>query len=443
MQKNVLKENLLLALPLIVAQIGHVVTGMVDNIFLGQIGLEEQDAGILSNNIFVLILVFAIGVSQGLTPIVSEAFVTGSFKRLPSLFKNALFINLIIGLALAVLLFFIPSGLHLLNQPKDVEELANPFMKVLALSMLPLSVFFTCKQFTEGLSNTRFSMIVSIVGNLLNIVLNYGLIYGKWGMPELGYMGSCWATFWARLFMALMFLGVILIDSKMGISLRNMFMTPIRKKFFWPAFKLGIGPAFQYVFEVAAFNIAGIMAGWIGKEALDAHGISLSMAAFSYMFGSGLSGSTSVLISNYKSSNEKQKLQEAFRSGFILVFLFMGSMGLLFLIFRNQLPIMFTDNVFVLTLSAELLIIAAIFQVFDGAQVIGLGVARGLGDVKIPTIITLISYWGIALPLSYLLAFKFKLQVHGIWIGLTVGLAASAIGLYWRTKYVLKKVISE
>ncbi|MBL7893777.1 MAG: polysaccharide biosynthesis C-terminal domain-containing protein, partial [Bacteroidia bacterium] len=178
-----IKETILLSLPLIATQIGHVFTGMVDNYFLGQIGKTEQAAGISANGIFVLLLVFMIGMSYASTPLVSSAHVNDDVKEKASLFKNSMFLNTGVAIIAFIILFFMSPLMDYMQQPADVVELSKPFFNVLIFSMIPISFFFTCKQYTEGLSNTRAAMYISITGNLLNIVLNYALIYGKWGLP--------------------------------------------------------------------------------------------------------------------------------------------------------------------------------------------------------------------------------------------------------------------
>ena len=191
------RDTARLAWPLIVTQVGHIVTGMVDNIFLGRIGATELGAGILSNNMFVLVLVFGMGMSFGSTPLVAGAHEDNNILKKVSLFKGSLFINCALALLFYVLLFNASELLMYMRQPEQVTVLARPYFDVLVYSVLPLALFFTGKQFCEGLGNTRAALIISVSGNLLNILLNYLFIYGKWGFPEMGYMGAAWASFWA------------------------------------------------------------------------------------------------------------------------------------------------------------------------------------------------------------------------------------------------------
>lgn len=411
---------------------------MTDNAFLGYVSLETQDAGILSGNVFVLQLVFLIGMCQGLTPKVAGAHVNMREKEKASLLKNSLVLNLAHAVMLyAVIMAFMPF-LQYFDQPADVVELAKPFLNIIASSLIPLAVFFTLKQYCEGLTNTRAAMYISISGNALNVVLNYGLIFGKLGMPELGYLGAAWATFISRVFMALAFY----LYMRNHRELRKVFLhlkeTRLNKPEMQMLFKTGIGPAVQYIFEVAAFVVAGFMAGWLGKETFASHGIALSIASFTYMFASGISGASSIRVANYNGLGDRENIKRAGLSGFLLVAVIMFCYGVMFLFLNHLLPSFFSQKKAVVDLSAELLLVAALFQLFDGVQCTGLGILRGLSDIRIPTFLALTAYWLVALPLAYTLGFVANLGIYGIWFGLSAGLIFSAITLFARFRYLAK-----
>ncbi|MGZ4099075.1 MAG: MATE family efflux transporter [Bacteroidia bacterium] len=433
------KETIHLAWPLVITQVGHIITGMVDNIFLGGIGPTEQAAGILSNNLYVLLLVFGIGVSYASTPLVAGANENRDQRKKAALFKNSLYLNLCVAIICFLVLFSFSGALYHMRQPEEVIELALPFYDVLIFSIIPVSLFFTGKQYCEGLSNTRTALVISVLGNLLNCVLNYFLIYGKFGLPEMGYMGSAWATFIARVFMGVMFMVVIFKSSATKEIAR--FYKEVKVN--WVELKelarIGINSGLQFTFEVAAFVIAGLMAGSFGKEQIDAHGISMSLAAFTYMFGSGISSAATIRIGTFSAQGDWKNIKAAGYSSIKLVMLIMGTAGIIFLIFRSVLPLGFTSDTEIIELSSNLLIIAALFQLFDGLQVTVIGILRGLEDVKAPTIITLVSYWLIALPLAYFLAFNLKMETIGIWIALLISLIIVAISLFMRFRYLLKK----
>lgn len=438
LQHNHLKETVSLSIPLILTQIGHIITGMVDNIFLGRLGNTEQAAGILSNNLYVILLVFSIGMSYVLTPAITDAHVNQNEKEKASLFKNSLFINMMTAVVLFIILFFSSSLLGHMQQPEDVVKLAIPFFDVLIFSIIPVALFFVCKQYTEGLSNTKAAMYISVAGNLLNIVLNYMLIYGKAGFPELGYMGSCWATFIARVFMGIGFLIFVFKHPSVNSFAKYFHEAKINAQHFWPMLKDGLASALQFTFEVAAFAIAGLLAGVFGKEQIDAHGIALSLAAFTYMFASGIGSATTIRVGNFYAKDDLENLKLAIKTSYKSVLVTMGCMALLFISFNSILPAVFSSDSEIISIAAKLLLFAALFQLFDGTQVVAIGVLRGIEDYKYPTYIAFIGYWIIALPLCYVFAFVMDYKVYGVWMALSIGLGFVAIALSFRIRNLIR-----
>lgn len=428
-----------LAWPVMLTQMGHIVTNMVDTIFLGQISPTHQAAGILAANLYTLVLVFAIGVSYVLTPLVSAAQFESDELRKANLFKNSLFLNFIIALVSFAVLFLSSGLLARMQQPQEVVVLAKPFYNVLIFSMLPVSLFFTCKQYCEGLSLTLPALYISVIGNVLNIALNYALIYGVAFFPEMGYMGSAWASFIARSFMGIAFLCYIFY-APLTNSIKGVYSQAKINSFdLLRLLKNGLNSGAQFTFEVAAFVIAGLMAGVFGKEVIDAHGIALHMAAFTYMFGSGISSATTIVVGNCMADSNWLNIKRAVRSSIQLIIIGMGSCALIFILLNEVLPYAFTDDVQITQITSKLLIIAAMFQLFDGLQVVFIGVLRGVEDFKFPTLITLITYWVIALPLSYLLAFTYNMGVYGIWYALLISLIFVALTLYFRIRVLIAR----
>ena len=436
---NHIKNTIYLAWPLVITQVGYIITGMVDTVFLGKIGAAEQAACILSNNLYILLLVFGIGVSYATTPLVTSANQNMDLLKKASLFKNSIFLNVSVSIICFIVLFLSSGLLKYMHQPEDVIKLAVPFFNVLIFSMIPISLFFTCKQYCEGLSNTRMALFISIIGNVINIILNYLLIYGKFGFPELGYLGSAWASFTSRVFMGFSFLYLI-FKSPVTKEISAVYKkVKINKKELFHLAKIGLNAGLQLTFEVAAFVIAGLMAGTFGKEQIDAHGIALSIAAFTYMFASGISSASSIRVGIYKAQDNWLEIKQAAFSSIKLVMLIMGGFAILFLMINNFLPKVFSSDLQIVNLASKLLIIAALFQLFDGIQVTIVGILRGLEDFKIPTLISLVGYWIIALPLAYWLAFILKLETVGVWIGLLFSLIFAAIILFWRLNYLINK----
>ncbi len=427
-------------MPLVLTQVGHIATGIVDNIFLGQLGKTEQAAGILSNNLFVILLVFSIGLSYALTPIITESNVHKDELEKASLFKNALLLNVLASIFLFVILYFSSPLLGCMQQPADVVEMAIPFFNVLIFSIIPISLFFVCKQYTEGLSNTKAAMYISIIGNVFNIVLNYALIYGKFGCPQMGYMGSCWATFIARVFMGVGFLLFVFKSPQLNSFAPYYRKAKINIKHFMFLFTKGLASAFQFTFEVSAFCIAGLIAGVFGKEEIDAHGIALNLASFTYMFASGISSAATIRVGNFFANQDLINIKKSISIAFRMVLCVMGFMAIMFILLNSWLPRLFSTDEEIILITSRLLLFAALFQLLDGVQVVAVGALRGMEDYQYSSVMSFIAYWLVALPLAYVLAFVTQWSVYGVWLALSIALGIAAFTLFFRIKSVIKKL---
>jgi len=437
--KDHISKTISLALPVCFGQLGHIFVGVTDAAFVGQIGPNEQAAVSLAGSLYVLVLVFALGISMGVTPLVAEA--VAEKDKIKSLLKNGLVVNLLVGTCLFLLLLFISPLLYHFDQPPLVVQLAIPFLTVMTFSMIPLSLYSTFKQFAEGLSFTTAAMVISLSANLLNIVLNYVLVFGHWGFPEMGLMGSCWASFIARCMMAISMFLFVFYNS----DLKPYWYKFREVRLSWDISKkimaIGIPSGMQWVFEIGAFSFAILMIGWIGVKEQAAHLVAISLAAVTYMFASGIGAAVAVRVGNHLGLKDKLGIRQAGFSAFIVVLVFMFICAVMFILLRNELPSYFSKESDVIEIASSLLIIAAIFQLGDGLQVVALGALRGLQDTVWPTVIALIAYWIIGLPVSYLLAFKLNYGVQGIWWGLCAGLFAAALLLFLRFNAVSRKVI--
>lgn len=446
--KDHFRKTVLLAWPVCVSNLGHVMVGIVDTAMVGGIDEEvfgysattAQAAVSLANGFYFLVLVFGFGVSYGVTPLTAAADASGNVDENRQLLRHCLVVNVVTNAVLFLVLLATSPLLRLLNQPEDVAELAIPFLNVMMLGMIPLAVFTSFKQFAEGLSFTRFAMIITVGSNLLNVLFNYILIYGKWGFSAMGVQGSCWASFWARLIMALamfayLFYGKHFRKYWVGFSFRNLSMGMMKK-----IFSIGATSGLQWVFEVSAFAFALVMIGWIGKREQAAHQIALQVAAMTYLIASGISAAASVRVGNQMGSKNISGMREAAFSAFAMVLITQIIFAVLFIAFRFSIPVIFNEETHVREIVTSLLLIAALFQIPDGVQIVGLGALRGIKDTNIPTWITLVAYWLIGLPCSYVLAFVFDMGAEGIWYGLTVGLTIAAILLYLRFDFVTKRM---
>lgn len=431
-----------LAFPVVLSQLGQVSVGVADSMMVGRLGAVPLAAASLGNSIFFVLLMFGMGISMGITPLISVAEGKGKFKRISNLFQHGLWINIATALALTGALMGFSNGLYFLDQPDGVVRLAVPYLFIITASLLPFMIFQTFKQFAEGLSQTKQAMYVTIACNLVNVFLNWVLIYGNLGAPEMGLNGAGLATLISRIMMPLVMGWYVFKSSRYKKFDLQIGMGKLRVFMLNRILKIGVPTGFQYIFEVSAFSTAAIMMGWIGVNALAAHQIAINLASISYMMVAGLSTAGMIRVSNQIGKGNLQGMREAGMVVFGMVFIFMFVTAVLFISFRVFLPTLYIDHPEVISLSAGLLVIAGMFQLSDGIQVAGLGVLRGLEDVKFPTLITLIAYWVIGLPLGYVLAFEFGLAEKGVWYGLFIGLSITAAVLFYRFHKLSNRIIA-
>lgn len=435
------KKTFLLAYPVVISQVGHITVSLADSIMVGRIGTIPLAACAFASSLFTLFLVSGIGISYGLTPLVAQENGRKNYSACAALLEQGLFINMAAGIILFTIIFFISPLLTALGQAPEVLKEALPFFNIIGFSLVPLMIFMSFKQFAEGLGFTRQAMYISIAANVLNVGLSYLLIYGNWGFPRMGLTGAGWANFIARLFMAVLMCWYVLKASPFKKYLKSLHLRNINFPMMRNILKIGLPTALQYVFEISAFSGAAVMVGWIGAQKLAAHQIAMSLAAITYMASSGISSAATVRVGNaYGESNFKQMRLAGFSSYYIVIF-FMALSGCLFILLNHILPQFYVNDPGVISLASSLLIIAAFFQISDGVQVVGLGALRGMGDVKIPAIITLFAYWIFALPLGYFFGFRLGLGVEGVWYGLLTGLSLAAILLFSRFYYFTERMI--
>lgn len=430
--KEHLRKNILLSLPVIIGQLGHTMVSVADSLMVGRLGVVPLAAATFAGTIYFVLMLFGIGVSYAITPKVAATDIADKAKLLKYL-ENGFFMNLGLGVVLFVVGYIASFFLSYFGQEAEVAAAAGPYLIIMCGSLVPLMIFQTFRQYAEGLSDTLSPMVVSVLANLLNVFFNYMLIYGKLGVPELGLNGAGIATLLARV---IMFALMIWWVRKKCIG--------FEWKWQWEGIKdllkIGVPSGMQYVFEVGAFATAAIMVGWISAEALAAHNIALNLAAISYMAATGLAAASTIRIGNQMGLKDRKSLRMAGFSSFGLVIVFMATCGLLFIGLRNVLPSLYIDNEVVKQTASTLLIIAAAFQISDGVQAVGLGVLRGLQDVKVPTLITFVSYWLIAIPVGYVFAFVFGWGVNGIWYALSLGLTIAGVFNLWRFNRLSKKI---
>lgn len=368
-----LKKNFLLAGPVMMSQLGHMMVNVADSVMVGRIGALPLAGASLANVIFYLLLMFGIGVSYAITPLVAAADGSKDKEHSSDLLKHGLLINTLTGILLFILISIAGQGLYYLNQPAEVVRMAIPYLNIITLSLIPLMLFQTFRQFAEGLSHTWQAMIIVIVSNLVNIGLNYIFIYGKFGVEAMGLNGAGWASFISRVVLAVsmgayIYFSKYFKDFRRGFALGRYSRALIRKML-----SIGLPAGFQFIFEVGAFGFAVIMIGWIGTEALAAHQIAINLASISYMMASGLSAAATIRVGNQLGQNDIPSLRAAAFTIYGMVIAFMSICAFVFITGRYFLPTLYIDNEQVIQTAASLIIIAGFFQISDGVQVVSLG----------------------------------------------------------------------
>ena len=430
--------------------LGHTFVAFADNVMVGQLGTAELAAVSLGNSFVFIAMSLGIGFSTAITPLVAEADSANNISQGKNAFKHGLILCTLLSVILFLIILLLKPLMYYMDQPKEVVELAIPYLNYVALSLIPLIIFQALKQFSDGLSNTKYPMYATILANVINIVLNYLLIFGSFGFPKLGIVGAAIGTLFSRIIMVYFLWMIFKSKDKFRPYITNFNFKKIEQKISAKLFNLGFPSALQMFFEVGIFTAAIWLSGVLGKNPQAANQIALNLSSMTFMVGIGLSVAAMVRVGNQKGLNDFISLRRIAFSIFFLTFIIEIIFASFFLIFRDWLPTLYIDgdtlvniddNKEVVLIASKLLLVAAFFQIFDGLQVAILGALRGLQDVKIPAFITFISYWIVGFPVSYYLGLYTSLESVGIWIGLFTGLFLASILLYIRFNYLSKKLI--
>ena len=431
--KDHLLKNLSLSFPIMISQLGHITVGVFDSLMIGKVSVSQLAAVSLATSIFSFILLFCIGLSYGITPLISSS--DRGKKYVSSILYNGFLVNVISSILLVSFVILTKHLLSYLGQDEEVLFHTYSYLDIICISLIPLILFQTFKQFIEGLGFTKPSMYISVISNVINVVLNAVLIFGLFGFPRLEIIGAAYATLISRVIMFLLILIYCLNDRRFNkYILKTKFLVNLNH--IKDIFRIGFASGLQYIFEVGAFSVATVMTGSIGAIHLAAHQIALNLASVSYMIASGIGSASMISLSYYDGKRNFEDMRRSGFASFLLVFILMIVSALVFIIFRNYLPVLYVDDSSVINIASTLLIIAGLFQISDGIQAVGLGILRGIRDIKKPTIVTFISYWIISIPLSYFFGIEYGYGVYGIWIGLSVGLTLAAIFHITRFNYL-------
>ena len=417
---------------------------------VGQLGAAELAAVSLGNSFFFIAMSLGIGFASAITPLVAEADSAKNNLGVKNALKHGLILCSILSVLLYLLMLLAIPVIHYMKQPLEVVELAIPYLYIISISIIPLVVFEALKRFSDGLSNTKYPMYATIAANIINIIINYLLIFGSFGFPKLGIVGAGIGTLVSRIIMIFFLSLIFMKKEKFKPYVLNIKFRIVDSLIFKKIINIGFPSALQMLFEVGIFTAAIWMSGVLGKNFQAANQIAFNLSAMTFMVGVGLSVAAMIRVGNQKGLSDFIELRRIAFSVFMLTVLIEMFFAVMFLVFRDWLPTIYLDtenlsktleNTEVILIASKLLLIVALFQIFDGLQVVILGALRGMQDVKIPTIITFVSYWLIGFPISFYLGIYTPLKSTGIWIGLLISLVCASIMLYLRFNYLTKKLI--
>lgn len=431
------KNNLKIALPIVLTQLGGAIVSLADNIMVGHVGTTELAAVSFSSSIYFLGHVLAIGAVMGITPLVGQVFVQKDKQNIKSYFYNGFLFSLIVAIVLVGLLLAVYPFLDKMGQDAKVVKTCRPYYLITTFSLIPFLLFCHLKQFMEGLGNTKIAMIITIIANCINIFLNYLLIFGKWGFPKYGIIGAGIATFIARTLMPIMFILFIRFKNQWWQYIKHFSFQLLSKQRLANLAQIGIPIGGHMLLECSVWCLSSIMVGWLGEVPLAANQIALQVANTTFMIVIGIGNAATIRVSHRLGERKFKELKMAANAATHLCILNNAITTILIITFSRQLPRIFTTDATVVEATIPLLILAGIFQIFDGIQCIGIGILRGLTDVRIPVIYAFITYIVINLPLGYLLAFPLQMGASGIWVAFSISLCMAAV-LYhvrWRRKW--------
>ena len=444
------KYNLKLAYPVMIGMLGHTFVQFIDNVMVGQLGTAELAAISLGNSFVFIAMSIGIGFSQAITPLIAEADGARRDTDISKIFEHSFLICSTLGIILFLIVFLNRNLLYSMNQPVQVVELASPYLFWVSISLITIVTFQSFRQFADGLSFTRAAMYSTLVGNAINIILNYFLIFGFWIFPKLGVEGAAIGTLVSRVCMLTFIIIYLKLHKKLRHYITKFFPSKVEITRLKKILYLGFPSALHSFFEVAFFISAVWMSGIIGKNSQAANQIALNLSSMTYMIALGVGVAAMIRVGNQRGMLNYRKLREVALSTLLLIIIIDVFFCIIFLTFNNYLPLLYLDptdinNINdvneVLNIASKLLIIAGIFQLFDGIQAVVLGALRGMQDVNKPALIIFFSYGLIGFPISYFLGFYTSLSMIGIWIGLLSGLFSSSLFLFLRFNYLSRKII--
>lgn len=439
-ERSYLGRTINIATPIVIGQIGQAVVALADNIMVGHLGAVSLGAVAFAGMIILNVMVFGTGIAIGLTPLVGENYVQIGHRKCSNLLQNSLLLNGVISVLLVVLLLAIQPLFLYLGQPQEILDVGADYYFIVTLSIVPFMLFMSFKQFMDGLGNTRLTMIITIVSNLVNIVLNYALIYGKLGAPAMGVYGAGLATFISRLIMPIIYFIAIYRSVIYGKYLKFFAISNFSFSTNKALFFLGLPISSQMIVEILALSATIVMFGWLGVDAIAAGQINMTIIHILFLLVSGVSAATTILVSHEYGRKNRSSIIKFTKASMLLSggYMFLSAIVLLF--FGEGIVSIFTSDEQVIAVGANMLKFVAFMEILDGLQVAVLGALRGIKDVKKPMRYAFISYVFVGITMGYIGGFVLDLGEGGVWLGFTSGLLVAFLLFIRRFRKIIRVI---
>ncbi|HEX8332750.1 MAG TPA: MATE family efflux transporter [Segetibacter sp.] len=421
-------NTLKIAVPLIISNVSQMALGLIDSAMIGAVDYRQLAAAALVLNVLTIPHVLLMGMTMAISPLVATANGRKDVFTASKVLYNGFVLCTLITLVIVLGIVCSKNVLFHIGQDPVVAAFAEKYYVIMALSLIPMIMFFAIKQFSDALEFTKTAMVLGLLSMPLNAFFNWIFIYGHWGAPRLELYGTGLSTFITRVIMMIV---MILVVSK-----HRIFSDYIKaRKDAWKIdlktwkdlLHIGVPSSLQYSMEAGAFAVSGIMIGWLGATTQAAHQIALEIASLTFMASLGLSAAGSIRVANANGRNNKPLIRQIGISTMGTSLIYGLICAILFVAFRDSLPRIFNNNAIVVSIASTLLLWGALFQISDATQAVGVGLLRGIRDVKLPTAFVAIAYWVIGIPVGYYLAFEIEMGASGIWLGFVSGLTVSSI----------------
>jgi MATE family multidrug resistance protein len=432
-------KTLRLALPIALTQAGQLFVQIVDNAMVGHLGKVPLAGVAFGGNVFFFLFIFGLGLVMGVTPIVGEMYAQGRHRSTARVLQNSVALYTLIGVLICAAQMAIVPLFGYMNQPAEVIAAGTPYYRYLAWSIIPLMLFFSFRQFLEGVGNTRVEMVITIICNVMNVCLNWVFIYGNLGAPEMGAAGAGLATLISRAMMPVMVIGYFAWNQSYRRYLSFYDRGNWSGSQVYSLLSVGLPISIQMTLEGGAFAATGIMMGWLGTEALAANQIALIICNMAFLTVLSMGLATTIRVSHAYGHRDFAAIRRIARSSWRIALVWNTTTAVIFVTCRHILPRIFTVDPALIELTGSLLVIVAAFQLFDGLQSTTLCILRGMQDVKATSVVAFISYILITLPVGWLFAFVLRLGPQGLWMGYVFGLGVAALLLISRYRRIVRR----